>query len=328
VIDRVDGKAVVISCWHGLNPAPKRITIQAKGRWHEAVTLAVDQDADLALLAIADPGLPAVAIAETHAAIGDELAVVGYLGTTTQAYARVRARGYAASGPTKADVLVSAGSARGCSGAAVLNRKGELCAVAWGGTRTETHAACLPRIRRLLGRVFGARPTAPRQFPRGAPPAALPTPDTRPSFGLPPSRGADGSASRGSRLVPVVPDEVSQREPPAQPSAAQPECAIARTALPAMQEQLVRIEAALLDLQSRPAERGPQGEQGPQGEIGPIGPQGPKGDKGDPAEPLNLAALPPMRVQIVSKDGKLLQEQSIPIGGLLKFRLVPAPQTK
>jgi hypothetical protein len=69
---------------------------------------------------------------------------------------------------------------------------------------------------------------------------------------------------------------------------------------------------------------------GPEGPPGPQGLQGPQGDPGPPAQvdldglaEQLIAQLPPVRIQLLDKSGKVIQEQSRPLGQPLRIRFVP-----
>ena len=82
-----------------------------------------------------------------------------------------------------------------------------------------------------------------------------------------------------------------------------------------------------------PGPPGPRGDQGQRGEIGPRGPAGEAGQAGPPGRDAtpNVAALtdavvkslPPVRVQIVDETGKVIQEQTQPLGQPIRLQLVP-----
>lgn len=90
------------------------------------------------------------------------------------------------------------------------------------------------------------------------------------------------------------------------------------------EEQIAAIVANIVQqLRSDPALKGEKGDRGP---AGPAGPQGPRGDDGRDAivDPDQLAAeLPPIVVQLVDDDGNVLDERTVPLGGVLKLNHRP-----
>ena len=100
----------------------------------------------------------------------------------------------------------------------------------------------------------------------------------------------------------------------------------------------LRTEISTLELKQGPqGEQGMQGEEGPQGEQGVQGEQGRLGQQGCPG--LNgtsptidmimlaqevIAKLPPIHVKVI-RDGKVIEESDVYLGGTLPLRLVPVP---
>lgn len=83
-------------------------------------------------------------------------------------------------------------------------------------------------------------------------------------------------------------------------------------------EQIAAIVASVVrEIKSDPSLKGEPGERGPQG---PAGPQGPPAII-DPDE--IVSQLPPIIVQLVDDAGNVLQERTVPLGGVLQLNHRP-----
>ena len=183
IIESGDGKALVLTVFHLLDPGNGTITVTCGGRKYPATIVGHDRDADLLLLQIADPGVrprpvasdtPGQAVSVTGAGFGGGDGYRAFSGPILgyRQYARDGAR----------DILVVGAAVRqGDSGGPVIDQSGYLVAVIQRCDGQQTYGACCRRINDFLRR-FRQRPqptpgSKPTPAPTVPPPSLPPSPN-------------------------------------------------------------------------------------------------------------------------------------------------------
>lgn len=251
-IVHADGKiAEVLTCAHGLVSGPGNVVVTQDGRRWQAKVIGLDRLQDVALLRIADPGLPVLKLATAPPVVGSRVYACGY------AHGRVwrgrwrRVTGWA--GPTtgRQTWLAADGAAQqGMSGGPILNEQERIVGII---ARSDGHSCvvgpCLPRVRAVLRfllppyRRVAVRPLVPVVPPK-----------------------------------PAVPDEIDQLRTEIQDL---------KTRLDTISQQLIN----LADKPGVPGSLGPPGPQGPPGVAGPPGLTGLAGTLGTVDIDQRLTAL-------------------------------------
>ncbi len=205
-------RGLVLTCGHLFTEGAGRVNVEFPGKQtHGALVVAVDHDADLAALEIANPTVRSTSVAAQLESPG-LLRACGFGGAGQYQCAQGRVLGYSESAGRVS--LRMAGAVRsGDSGGGVLDSQGRLCAVVWGESGGVTYASTGRPLANFLARVLGSRrgsvatgPSASVQecpdgrcplvrpgtigaAPAGRSPAALPR---QPLVGLaPPPRSCD-----------------------------------------------------------------------------------------------------------------------------------------
>lgn len=256
------------------------VTAHADGRTYRATVVALDPDADVALLQIHGGRLDPVRLAPTPPE-GTEVHLLGWgrRGVLARGAGKILRRTFGHRTPRGQVpvVLCHLASEPGDSGGGIFDTEGRLVAINWGAISTTGQSLSTPSeyVSTLLQGYHetqcggGACPTGPRQTAGsayGPPPPKFPVQRPTP----PPDT-----------LAPPRPTQ----EPPA-PPALVPVAPVA----PAVSGDA--IAAAILDrIASDPRFRGPAGPQGPAGPAGPQGPKGEYGPQGRDAPPVDLDAL-------------------------------------
>ena len=192
--DRSQG--LVLTCWHLFREGTGQVLVQfPDGSRHGARVVALDEGADLAALAIANPRARPVAC---NFAVGRQ--------------AKLQACGFGQSGQFRCVSGASLGNAKssgqqslllagavrsGDSGGGVFDRQGRLVAVIWGERDGVTYASYGTPLRNFLGRILGRRPDIVVNCPNGicprqpTPTQPLPSEDDRllPIATVPPDPG-------------------------------------------------------------------------------------------------------------------------------------------
>lgn len=119
-----------------------------------------------------------------------------------------------------------------------------------------------------------------------------------------------GSPPRGNgQIPPAAPRDDLPGPEPLVPVPSKP--------APVDDSRLDKIERLLAEIAARKPEAGPPG---PPGERGPVGPPGPQGEPGS----LDLAKLPPIKVEILGEHGQITYRTEVYLGGKpLQLQLVP-----
>ncbi len=127
-----DGReGLVLTCWHLFREGTGQVVVQFDdGRSHGARVVALDRNADLAALAIANPRAEPVGVNLT---IGRQakLSACGF-GQTGQYRCAVGINGGESRAPGQTSLLVNNGVRSGDSGGGVFDEQGRLVAVVWG----------------------------------------------------------------------------------------------------------------------------------------------------------------------------------------------------
>ncbi len=159
--------------------------------------LRIDPASDLAAIAIANPQLEPVPLAQQYPQRGDPLVSCGYGSDGRLWCNRGQALGYVTTlGSRGRETLELSGAARfGDSGGPVFNREGEMVAVLFGTNGQVVDATFCGRVRRFLAELsprFSDRPPRPADTPPlvDAPPRKepmpVPSPPTAPKASRPP----------------------------------------------------------------------------------------------------------------------------------------------
>lgn len=252
IVDRRNGRAYVLTCWHIFRDGQGRAFIRLHdGRNCFANILRLDRRNDLAILEIVDPGIEPIKVADAAPQLGDQLSAAGH-GKGRYGVVQGQAHGYVkAEGQAAAESLEMTGAARqGDSGGPILNQRGEVVAVLWGTNNRRIFGTYCPRIRLFLAWLL-----------------RRPVMVARP-------------------LVPVgdKPSATGTNKPPAEstPSIA------TRAELAKLQAQIAELEKRIGGLKPVAGSVGPIG---PRGLMGPPGPAGTQGDAGDSGASLDVSEI-------------------------------------
>jgi hypothetical protein len=254
------------------------VTAHADGRTYRATVVALDPDADVALLHAHGARLDPVALADTPPE-GAEVHLLGYgrRGVLARGVGRIlrRAFGHRTPRGQVPVVLCHLASEPGDSGGGIFDGAGNMVALNWGaisatGQSLSTPSAYVAKLvagyRETAGcgggggscDLGGQRPTAGSGW--GPPPPKFPVQRPTPSPGALEPPKPTGELNIPPALAPVAPSASSEA-----------------------------IAAAILDrIATDPRFRGPAGPAGPQG---PPGPKGEYGPQGRDAPPVDLDAL-------------------------------------
>ncbi|MDZ4659857.1 MAG: serine protease, partial [Bythopirellula sp.] len=186
LVDKSDDgrEGLVLTCAHLFSDGVGTVVVEFPGgKSHGAKLVAIDREADLAALAIANP------TAES-AAVAFEL----------QQSQRVRACGFGPSGEYRCaegpvvgeandagqmSVLIGDAVRSGDSGGGVFDAQGNLVAVVWGESGGVTYASAGAPLRRFLDRVLGKRAEVVYRCPGGVCPRPSPiVANSPPAIGL------------------------------------------------------------------------------------------------------------------------------------------------
>ncbi len=169
-----DGReGLILTCWHLFREGTGQVVVQfADGRSHGARVVALDRDADLAALAIANPRAEPVGVNLTIAR-NAKLSACGF-GQTGQYRCAVGIYGGESRAPGQTSLLVNSGVRLGDSGGGVFDEQGQLVAVVWGERDGVTYASCGTPLMDFLGRVLGRRTQQVVNCPNGLCPRPLP----------------------------------------------------------------------------------------------------------------------------------------------------------
>lgn len=185
---------LVITNWHVINEATGQISVHfPDGFYSPATVQKVDQDWDLAILAIRKPNVEPVPLASEAPRPGDWLTIIGYGSGDYRAATGVCTQ-YVAPGETfpfeMVEVAVSA--RQGDSGGPILNRRGELAGVLFGEGNGRTSGSYCGRVQWFLASVAPDAAQAKGQLIAMAPLAPV---AARP--------GTDGAAREPGRIANV-----------------------------------------------------------------------------------------------------------------------------
>lgn len=193
-----DGReGLVLTCWHLFREGTGQVVVQfADGRTHGARLVALDQDADLAALAIANPRAKAVGVNLTVARHA-KLSACGF-GQTGQYLCAVGTASGESRTAGQTSLLINGAVRSGDSGGGVFDEQGQLVAVVWGERDGVTYASCGTPLKNFLGRVLGRRTQLVVNCPNGL----CPRPQS-PQLAGPqaPSHGSDGREPGTDRLA-------------------------------------------------------------------------------------------------------------------------------
>ncbi len=194
-----DGReGLVLTCWHLFREGTGQVVVQFDdGRSHGARVVALDRDADLAALAIANPRAKPVGVNLTVARHA-KLSACGF-GHMGQYRCAVGTNGGESRTPGQTSLLVKGAVRSGDSGGGVFDEQGQLVAVVWGERDGVTYASCGTPLRDFLGRVLGRRTQLVVNCPNGLCPRLLSPQRASPRA---PSHGSDGRGPGTGRLAP------------------------------------------------------------------------------------------------------------------------------
>lgn len=191
LVDKTDDEreGLVLTCWHLFREGMGQVVVEfPDGRTHGARVVALDENADLAALAIANPRIEPASV---HLETGPgRLAACGF-GQTGQLRCAVGANIGASQAPGQTNLLIDNAVRSGDSGGGVFDAEGRLVAVVWGERDGVTYASCGTPLRDFLGRVMGRRTQFVMNCPNGLCPRPLPS---QPAVPRAPSHGSDGRA--------------------------------------------------------------------------------------------------------------------------------------
>lgn len=224
IVERRGKTAYVLTCWHTLRDGRARdVFVVIKGRRYTARVMHTDPLWDVAVLAIADPGIVPIPLGTTQLTKGQRIMAAGF---GSGGYRQIAGTLVGFSAPQSSApfelMRVSVGSRLGDSGGPLLYR-GRVVGVISTTSGTYSYGPCLPRLRRILRAVLPPYPNRPAVIvprpvvvvpvqPPSPPPIVTPAPEIdydklaaavlkqmdmealRGPVGLPGADGAPGSA--------------------------------------------------------------------------------------------------------------------------------------
>ena len=303
------GVATVLSCAHVLAAGYSPSIVYANGHAMPATVVSVDAMRDTSVLQATSIASALLMPIADPPAIG---ATVSWCGYSKRGYVAGTARVLGYDG----EALVITGQCpQGTSGGPVYTPRGVVGTIAECTKPADqpwhTHGASSIVLRRILRLALPPYPNLPGIIVPKSPPndiANLPLPDP-----CEPVVGENTTVP----TVPLITESIALR--------------------------LDKIEAMLAEISnnpqpSPPGPAGPTGAPGQEGKAGAVGPMGPKGQvglrgppgNGGDSQPIDLddlaaevvRRLPPIRVQVI-RDGEILEEEDVFLGGTLPLRLVP-----
>lgn len=329
------GEGLALTVNHAVADGGLPVMIFPDGQRCSGVVLGADPTWDVAVIEITRPptSITPLEIAPEAPPAGTSVTLIGYPMGHFRAIAG-RVTGYAMpSARAPADWLQATTQATpGDSGGVLLNSQNQVVALIWGGKATGIMAFC-PDGRRVYGDSPNAASTGTvctrlreilRRFRRLS---ECPGADGPPQ--LPPAGG-------GAPGLPLPEPPLIDRPAPIElplPFPRAPDC---REQLAALKKTVACLQGQLAAVEAREGPRGAKGERGetgpsgpagpagPPGVIGPVGPVGKDGIDGKTPDVSEVAAkLPGFKVQILDKNGNLLQQTHVRLGGTLRFQLKP-----
>lgn len=241
IIERRDKAAYVLTCWHTLRDGgAKNVFVVANGRRYPARVKHTDRTWDVAVLAIADPGIAPIPMATADPRKGQAISLAGF-GSGSYRQVSGTLAGFAApqSGAAFEWMRVSAGARMGDSGGPFLYR-GRVVGLVSATSGYVSYGPCLPRLRRIL------------------------------RFVLPPYPNRPG-------VIVPKPIVLGPPRPAPQPTLVPPKPSPSVTTAVIDYDKLAAAILRQIDLADL---RGPEGPAGPQGLPGEVGPQGKPGADG------------------------------------------------
>jgi hypothetical protein len=155
-VKRDGGRGLVLTCAHLFTEGAGRIVVEfPNGRAHGALLVAVDAQADLAALEIANPSAPPAPLAENLAPAG-RLRACGFGPRGEFRCIAGEVLGYT-QGAGQVSVRLAGAVRSGDSGGGVFDARGRLAAVVWGAADGETYASTGRPLASFLARVLGRR---------------------------------------------------------------------------------------------------------------------------------------------------------------------------
>ena len=323
---------IVLTVNHAVAEGGQPILTFPDGQRAAGTVIGTDPTWDVAVLAVRSPsGVTPLEIAPDAPPVGTAVTLAGYPHGSFRA-ATGRVTGYASpfSGGQPANWLeASAIAGPGHSGGPILDTQGRIVALNWGGESTQSQR---PGQRRVYSSTSGGKSCGTvctrlheilRRFVRPQEKPECPDAERRPQ--LPPAGGvAPGPLiTQPAPITIPVPPSGSPR-----PTGCRNEVAAVKAALSRLQAQLAAVEAGGREGKQGPA--GPPGAKGERGERGERGNDGRDGKDGKTPDLTQLAAkLPGFRVEILDKQGTILQATDVRLGGRLRFELRPVePRAK
>ena len=159
-------EGLVLSCWHLFREGVGKVTVQfPDGRRHGARLVAIDEQAHLAALVIANPRTTPVQVS-FQVDGSSQLRACGY-GQSGQLQCVTGPYVGESKGSGQQSVLIGGAVRSGDSGGGVFNQSGELVAVVWGERDGVTYASCGMPLRAFLGRILGRRQRSSLSCPDG-----------------------------------------------------------------------------------------------------------------------------------------------------------------
>ncbi len=345
IVDASNGTATIVSCAHILKEDYQPSIRYFNGQEQLAKIVTTDALADLSVLQAKIVKDARIIRIDDDPQPGT---MVYYYGYSEKGFTggSGTVHGYEAS-----NIIFSGEVLSGVSGGPIYTKRGLVGIVIesrqFPGEPWRTYGPSATRIRRLLKKVLPPYPNRPgiivpkppvrkKPIPRTSRP--IPTVRLKPQEPLvpvvfPPRRGEKSNATQ----IPISaettrqPRDVGQTDHaclPAETPNGQTAQIDATTRI-TIDARLDRIEKLIAALAKQPSQPGPAGPQGPPGDDGKAGPIGPAG-KDAPLQPIPIddivaeviARLPPIHVKVI-RDGKVIEEADVYLGGTLPLRLVP-----
>ena len=282
-------------------------------KWRGQV-VALDKEADLALIWVKEGGLPYVRIDPAGLREGETIVSFGYGPKRILRRGVGRVLGITGRRAGKVGVWnTNLHTQPGDSGSGIFDADGELVGINWGANDFGNAATSASELIEL-GKYWETQCSGPMCNAFGG----------QPTGG---SRSGHAPGGRPGPMIPVRPPVASDDEPPpaiarpSQPQTPNP------TAPPPASIDVAQVASDLAEkLANDPRLKGPKGEQGPRGDEGPPGPPGLAGR--DAEIDLNelaavvAARLPPIYVRNIA-NGQVIEEEPIHLGEVLNLEHKP-----
>lgn len=330
LVDVRSERGLVITNWHVVKDAASDecLVIFADGRRHGAKIIRADRVLDLAALVIANPNREPARWTDTLE--GETFRGVGFGPTPANRLLSMPGQITGHGGTDgQASIFINNEWREGDSGGGLFDERGRLCGVIWGAGNGE---GCCVHPQQVAAFIVAAG-GAPDSIAAAAGDAHELTQQCIPCQGQ--QKGQCYRLPNGSIVCPQQAQGAWRNAAPAVrsgPTNATPLAASPAAAAPVAscycKDVIARMEARILELESRPPVQGEPGERGPAGPPGPAGAAGADAVfNADAVAAAVVTKLPPIRfIQRDAQTKQIVAEKLVPLGGELALNFGAAKQ--